>query len=492
MTLFTALFASLFTAAHASEEPRNILLIIADDLGVDKVGVYVDNEYPTYGDAAEYMPRTPNIDRLARHGVRFERAWANPVCTSTRAGLYTGTEAAVHGVGHTSGTTLSTYAETIAEALPDRYQSGLFGKWHLGAGTNTVPTAQGYDEFAGTLGGTVGDSYSEWRWTRYIAGRDSPRESATLTGDSGYPTAVTTADALDFIGRQQGPWMATVAYHAPHDPWDYPPASLECFEDLGRELDPDCCASNDEACQNEANADRYRAMAECMDTYTRRLLDGIDDDVLENTLVIFMGDNGTPPKVMEAAFADSPGHKANAYRDGVHVPFIVADGFWLVNGTRANSSGHAYGVTVREPNRSTRDLMSTTDLYATLHDVVGRGMEVNDAAAESSFSFIDRLRTSDAEPARDEISSENFARDLCGADAAYGGMCGEVAVRDGRYAWHTEFSSGCSAEQWSSSSSMFDLQRDPFQLEPLDMTSVERARQDSWALSQALLFCEAN
>ena len=120
---------------------HNILLIIGDDIGVDNVSGYDEHE-----DSAN----TPEIDSLASSGVMFRNTWVNPMCSPSRASIYTGRHAYNHGVLHPSESTLDSEEETIAEILQAAgYNTALFGKWHLGTGDGSTPIDQGYDYWIG-------------------------------------------------------------------------------------------------------------------------------------------------------------------------------------------------------------------------------------------------------------------------------------------------------------------------------------------------------
>ena len=157
------------SAAHA----KNILVIIGDDIGVDKVSSYAA-DYPGYAPA--FLPDTRAIDSLAAAGLRFTRAWATPLCSPTRASFQTG----VYPFRHDIGTALGDAAPgldpaarlMLAQSFSNQgYQTGLFGKWHIGT-TNANgdegypagptfsvephPSRAGWDRFFGILDGYPG------------------------------------------------------------------------------------------------------------------------------------------------------------------------------------------------------------------------------------------------------------------------------------------------------------------------------------------------
>ena len=150
---------------------QNVILIIADDLGTDYLSFY-ENHLDT--------ATLPNIQRLLLNGVRFKNAWANPLCSPTRAGILTGRHSFRTGVGTavTSGTaTLSTTELTIPQLLKNLSQQNIatanIGKWHLHNANPisnlSIPNQMGYDHYEGIFTGALSDYYN---WTKTINGNN--------------------------------------------------------------------------------------------------------------------------------------------------------------------------------------------------------------------------------------------------------------------------------------------------------------------------------
>ncbi len=397
---------------------QNVLLIIGDDLGVDKVAVYAREDYPIYEQTASHIPSTPYIDQLAEAGVRFTNAWANPVCSPTRAGIYTGRHAFRHGIGTpVSSGDQNAYLDpdetTIAEVLATastpatRYTTGLFGKWHLGDPTlrssqAPAPTDQGWDYFAGTFEGHLENGYTNWTKHVYDA-TGSTLQTSKITypldptnPDVDYATKVTVEDALAWINQQTGPWMATVAFHAPHsagpiydDFLEAPPASLDCYKES---IPPFAGTGIPSRVTTSTEIRTHRAMIECLDYYIGELINGIDD--LENTTIIFVGDNGTqkeitgskgtPQTLVEGVFNDNRG-KGTLYESGVRVPFIVADGYaWVHKTGRSNLTAQGQIASPGEPANAP---VHTVDIFASVAEIAG----VNAPTGEDSHSFLPYL-----------------------------------------------------------------------------------------------------
>lgn len=309
-----------------SETP-NILLIISDDQGLDASAQY------SY---SSDLPTTPNLNQLADDGLVFENAWATPACTTTRATLITGKYAVNTGVTFVPAM-LSDEHQILQQYLATNtasqsYASAVFGKWHLGGGNADAshPNDLGVDYYAGSLS-NISDYYD---WDLTINGQT---ESSTV-----YHTTKVTDLAADWISQQSTPWFAWVAYSAPHSPFHLPPATLH-----NRVL------SGTTADINNNRRDYYLAAIEAMDAEIGRLIAGLDDAVRENTTIIFMGDNGTPGRVIDTSVYAQDHGKGSLYQGGVSVPMLISGA----------------GVT-RQGERDTT-LVSATDLYATIGEIAG-------------------------------------------------------------------------------------------------------------------------
>ena len=140
----------------------NILLIIADDLGLDASSQY---------NVSTDLPQTPVLDSLAKNGIVFDNAWATPACTTTRGTLITGLHGINSGVDRVPNR-MNTSLNTIQRLLKNdtqtsHYQSAVFGKWHL-AGRNPDhdhPNQSGVDFYSGNIAGVMKD-YNQWELTR--------------------------------------------------------------------------------------------------------------------------------------------------------------------------------------------------------------------------------------------------------------------------------------------------------------------------------------
>ncbi len=318
--------------------PPNVLLIIADDLGIDALGAYNISQTP---------PRTPNIDALAAAGVVFENFWVTPACTTTRAALITGQhgfESTIDYVPAVMPDTTPTIQQRLkASDLATPYATGVFGKWHLG-GPNAEanhPARFGIDRYAGNLFNL--DDYDDWTLT----------DNGTQTQERTYHTTKVTDLALEFIrsNPEDQPWFTWVAYAAPHTPFHAPPQSLIA-----------------EATPTQRPEQQYRAMVEAMDTEIGRLVAGLPDGDKANTVILFMGDNGSPKRGRDKqVFA--PDHvKGSLYEGGIRTPLIVGGGPVARKAVREDA------------------LVNATDVFATITALATSSEQPTDVPS-SSVSF---------------------------------------------------------------------------------------------------------
>jgi arylsulfatase B len=275
-----------------SQTPPNVLLIIADDFGIDANPCYA---------VGQNKPKMPNLEKLCTNGVVFENAWVNPTCTPTRATMLTSKYGFRTQVGSV-GDVLNQAQPTIFDALGEQgiYSSAVIGKWHVAARNDTAhPASLGVPYYAGFLEGTLMD-YNSFPLVK--DGRVSTVKE--------YATTVFTDLAVNWVKQQKQPWFLWLAYTAPHSPFHLPPKNLISNQSLsGSTAD---IRSNPQA--------YYLAAAEALDTEMGRLLKSVDQ---KNTIVIFMGDNGTPAQVSQ--FTDSRTRaKGSLYQGGVNVPLVIS------------------------------------------------------------------------------------------------------------------------------------------------------------------------
>lgn len=292
--------SSLF--AQRVARPPNVVIILADDLGYGDLGCYGASDI-----------RTPNIDALARDGMRFTHFYANsPVCSPTRAALLTGCNPDLVGVPgvirthpENSWGYLSPSAVLLPQLLKNRgYQSYLVGKWHLGLESPNTPTERGFDSFRGFLGDMM-DDYN----THRRHGINYMRKDRQEIDPKGHATDLFSDWAIDYL-KETGtrPFFLYLAYNAPHLPVQPPSEWLATVTTRDPSLPP-------------ARA-KVAALIEHMDDGVGRMARTLKENgQYDNTLIVFTSDNGGE---LRAGGTVGPlrGNKQNVYEGGIRVPAI--------------------------------------------------------------------------------------------------------------------------------------------------------------------------
>ncbi|HZN83126.1 MAG TPA: sulfatase-like hydrolase/transferase [Mycobacterium sp.] len=283
----------------------NVVLIITDDVGYGDIGSYGAPDI-----------KTPNIDGLARGGVRLTDFYANAtLCSPTRAGLVTGRyqqrfaiEAALGGVSTAEEQGLPASGRSLPQLLKTSgYATALLGKWHLGYKPEFSPNAHGYDYFFGFKSGYI-DYYQHTDG----AGLPDLFENAAPVQQAGYMTDLITAKTVRFIEQNAGkPFFAEVAYNAGHWPYQVPDKPSVAIGN-GRHLMP-----------HDATSTRgdYVAMMERADQGVGEILRTLDRlNLARNTIVIFTNDNGGEWLSRNAPLFN---RKWTLWEGGIRVPAIV-------------------------------------------------------------------------------------------------------------------------------------------------------------------------
>ena len=186
----------------------NILLIIADDLGLDALNGYSEGSI---------KPNTPNLDDLAASGLVFNNFWTNSVCSPTRSTILTGKYGFSTGV-RSQGDEISSSETSLQFYInqSNEYATAIVGKWHLSGNRFSLnPEDMGIDYYAGLYSGAVSDYYN-WNLT----------EDGVVTTQTEYATTKFTDLAIDWVAAQTKPWFLWLAYNAPHTPFHAPPAAM--------------------------------------------------------------------------------------------------------------------------------------------------------------------------------------------------------------------------------------------------------------------------
>jgi len=336
-------------AGETRRDPRpNIVLILADDAGVETVGAYG-------GSIA-----TPRLDRLAREGVRFDNAHATPLCTPSRVRLLTGRYSFRN---YKAFAHLGIDEPTMAKVLQRAgYRTAVAGKWQLSGNPldgvpGSVPRQAGFDEWSVWGGGVdfIDDGCQHWGPTL-----DTNGLRRTFPGEFG--SDLVHRFALDFIGRNEHqPFFLFYSMILPHDPWVATPARPGA----------------------SAPEQQFEAMVEYLDFLVGDLVDQIDRRGLaDNTLVVFVADNGSHVLTRSLRHgAPVQGGKSGTTDAGTHVPLILR---WPGR------------LAVPATNSQMVDL---TDLFATIVTAAGQGR----AAADSDGYDLMPALVDGAAPRRDAI-----------------------------------------------------------------------------------------
>lgn len=331
---------SCYSGSQSQSNPPNIIMVMADDLGYGDLGCYGNS-----------VVKTPNLDNMANHGVRFDRFYAAaPVCSPTRGSCLTGRHPYRYGIPWAGEGFLPGQEVTIAEALKDNgYATGHFGKWHVGDMSKTVkqgyfpgevdpknyspPWENGFDVCFSTqsmmptynpyyhVGGDFGTpgyrhiqnqavakgQRSEgFRWRDHYWTGAGQFVDEWLEGDD---SKIVMDKALDFIGekaKSNTPFLSVIWFHTPHTP------VVAGAEHRG--LYPDCTMEEQ----------HWYGAISAMDQQVGRLRETLKKlNISQNTIVWFCSDNGPSYVHNINSSGGLRGKKAELYEGGIRVPSIL-------------------------------------------------------------------------------------------------------------------------------------------------------------------------
>lgn len=284
----------------------NIVFVLTDDQGYGDLGCHGND-----------IIKTPCIDDFYNESVRLEDYHVGPTCAPTRAGLMTGHYANSTGVWHTIGgrSLLRQDEWTIADALKENgYETGIFGKWHLGDTYPYRPSDRGFNKSIIHKGGGVGQTPDYWGNDYFD---DTYYDNNQPKKFSGYCTDVFYNEAMKFIEEKKDePFFCYIACNAPHEPYNVPKE----YEDIYKDAD--------------INEDRkkFYGMISNIDENFGKLVNKLEElDVIDDTILIFMTDNGSSggsvldenEQVIDGYNGGFRGLKGSEYEGGHHVPFFI-------------------------------------------------------------------------------------------------------------------------------------------------------------------------
>lgn len=298
-----------------SERP-NIIIIVADDLGWGDLG---------YNGSTI---KTPNLDRLSEEGIRLSRFYVAPISSPTRAGLMTGMYPNRFGIRESvippwRDFGLEPENLIIPEFLGKHGYNNraIIGKWHLGhSKPKYYPLNNGFTHFYGHLNGAI-DYFTHER-----DGELDWHNDYGSSFDKGYSTNLVAEESVKCIRNysNEGPFFLYVAFNAPHTPLEAEKEDLKLYGYDESKPDFSKKASKQNPGQGNTRKQTYSAMVTCMDRGIGRILETLRElKIEENTLVIFLSDNGADEGSGGGSSGPLKGNKFLEYEGGVHAPAIL-------------------------------------------------------------------------------------------------------------------------------------------------------------------------
>ena len=433
----------------------NILLIIADDVGIEVLS--------SFG-VGESSAKTPTLDQMADQGMSFKNFWSQPVCSPTRATLITGRYSFRTNIGFAVFPSLNLPENpevpewaspapgsprvmagggyppnfipqhglleeeyTLPMAFKDspnlNYSTAAIGKWHLADISNggvDHPNQAGFDHFSGLMDGGPRHYFS---WNKIINGE--------VSGKTGYVPEDKTNDAIEWILEQgDKPWFMWLAFNQAHAPMHLPPKD---------NWQSDYSSLDSKVIDVSHRAKYFNAMIESMDTQIGRLIASMEPNVLKNTYIIFLSDNGTARSNVQPPFSSNKA-KGTIYQGGVNTPMIIV-GPQVESGTVSDA------------------LINSTDLFVTIMEMAGINLQttIPENIIHDSISFMPVLKNVNTKSPRDWIYADYFY------DVSSGDTVENYAMRNNRYKLLRN----------NNKEEFYDLHNDPYEHNNLLITDLE-------------------
>lgn len=383
--LALTLLAILPSLVSAQAPPPNVVLILADDLGWSDLNCYGAD-----------LHETPNLDRLARQGIRFTDSYAASICSPTRAALMTGKhyarlgmtiwrEGSLRSAGDTKmipppSTSDLPYQEiTLAELFKNAgYETALIGKWHLGD-ASFYPETQGFDvNIGGTHWGAPQTYFYPYKGQGRFAGEFRYVPHLDHGKKDEYLTDRLTDEAIKVIDQAGSkPFFLYLAHYAPHSPIEAPADLVNYY---AAKVTPESRHRNH----------RYAAMVHNLDQNVGRVLKHLDQRGLaDNTIVVFMSDNGgfigENQGLRVTNNTPLRSGKGSLYEGGVRVPLIMR------------------GPGINAVDRTCNEPVFVADLLPTIADLAGIKVEASHKDGLDGHSLLPLLKSPEAHLDREAL-----------------------------------------------------------------------------------------
>lgn len=346
LLFITILFPLLFScSAKVEKTPPNIILILTDDQG--------------WGDLSSNGNtniNTPNIDRLAETGITFDRFYVCAVCSPTRAEILTGRYHVRGGVYSTSagGERLDLDETTIAEVFKDAgYATAAYGKWHNGMQAPYHPNSRGFEDFYGFCSGHWGNYYSPIL-----------EHNGEIVQGEGFIVDDLTQHGIDFIDQnKENPFFLYLPYNTPHSPMQAPDKFWDQYKDKEIQM-----LHRDTEKEDIPFTRAALAMCENIDWNVGRIMKKLEElDIAENTIVMFLSDNGPNSWRWNDGMK---GRKGSTDEGGVRSPMIMT---W--KGTL-------------EPGKKIKEIAAGIDLLPTLAELAGIDLNLENPLDGKNISSL--------------------------------------------------------------------------------------------------------
>ena len=312
MKILISFLLSIFISCNSNIEPQahpNIILILTDDQGWGDLSLNGNEDL-----------HTPNIDKIALNGVRFDRFFVSPVCSPTRAEILTGRHHTRTGVYDVSlgGERINVDEETLGDLFKAAgYRTAAYGKWHNGMQAPYHPNTRGFDQFYGFCSG---------HWGNYF--NPVLEKNGELVRGKGFITDDLTNHGIEFIKKNKNnPFFLYMPFNTPHSPMQVPDKYWNKFKnkDLTQkgtlsDIPDDKYSGTNSKGENHSKA--ALAMCENIDWNVGRIIETLESQkIIDNTIIIYLSDNGPNGHRWNG---EMKGIKGSTDEGGTRSPMIIS------------------------------------------------------------------------------------------------------------------------------------------------------------------------